>query len=98
MFEKTKVKEITSKGQIEKNISQYLRVAFLPEVNDEEYYPKKWSLEIGKILEDGTYSRPTSFRSVSPTQIIILIKALVECYKLMEKDTQYLSSVLRKVI
>lgn len=105
MFERIIVGEITSKGGLEKDMEQYARVVYLPEADviDEDtgnnkHYTKKWSLEIGKILQDKQHSKPISFRSLSPMKILLLIKLLTKCYKMVGGDEVYLKKVYLKKV
>lgn len=99
-FERVVVGEITSKGGLEKDLEQYLRIVYLPEADvtdessgDNKHYTKKWSLEVGKILQDKQHSKPISFRSLSPMKILLLIKLLTKCYKLIGGNEVYLKKV-----
>jgi hypothetical protein len=102
-FERVTVGEITSKGGLEKDIKQYVRVVYLPEADiidestgSDKYYSKKWSLEIGKILENEEHTKPISFRSLSPAKIMLLIKLLIKDYYLMDGDKVYMRKFLRR--
>jgi len=94
------IKEIKSKGGLRHTkTNQYLRVAYLPETKIEDrVLSSKFSIEVGKIIEDGSYSKPTSFRSHSKTLCLMIIEALMKAYLLVggsKKDIRILLDNLR---
>ena len=90
---KNVIRELKSKGNLNK-YQQYIRVVYLPQSGD---LMEKFSIEVGKILDDGTYSRPTSFRSSSKTQCLLLIEALMQIYLIMEGDPMDLRRAMHRV-
>lgn len=93
MFERQIIKEITSKGQLKANLKQYLRIVYLPKSQN---YTQKWSIEIGKILEDNAHTKPISFRSSSPTMLLLIADAIFKCYLNLKGDKALLKQFLRK--
>jgi len=95
MSETTKmvIRELKAKGNLFQH-QQYIRIAYLPKTDE---MSEKFSIEVGKVLDDGTYSRPTSFRSSSKTQCLLLIEALMQVYLTMGGDPMDLRRAMHRV-
>jgi len=91
--DKITIKEIKYKGNLSK-YQQYIRIAYLPKTND---MPEKFSIEVGKVLDDGTYSKPTSFRSSIDVHCLMIIEALMQTYLILGGDPIELRRSMNRV-
>lgn len=87
------IRELKSKGNLNKYF-QYIRVVYLPKSGN---LMEKFSIEVGKILENGEYRKPTSFRSSSKTQCLLLAEAMMQAYLMMGGDPMDLRRAMYKV-
>jgi len=88
------IRELKARGNLIQH-QQYIRVAYLPKTDK---MSEKFSIEVGKVLDDGTYSKPTSFRSSIDIHCLMIIEALMQAYLMMGGDPMDLRRSMNRAV
>lgn len=101
MSVKKVIKKLKLKGNLNKQgVDQYIQVTYLPSTYmEEEHYPKKWGIEVGKVIEkegETIETRPTSFRTPSKSALTTIVGALTVAYLHMGGNSGDLVREVRK--